>query len=103
MKTNFSEVTGRGLVGNREERMNRMFSFAWNVSVCSQSVHSDLLTRELFLVLQNSAQILLSGTDTARCSQKFMFSSSWSIQLFYISQPPVLVGVAMCLMSTHGI
>lgn len=70
-----------------------MFSFAWTVSMYSQSAPSGLLTSELFLVLQNSAQILLPGTDTASCLQKFMLSSSsWSTQLFYISQPPMLVG-----------
>ena len=47
-----------------------MFSFAWTVSMYSQSVPSGLLTSELFVVLQNSARILLPGTDTASCSQK---------------------------------
>lgn len=79
------------LVGNRKERMNRMFSFAWTISMYSQSAPSGLLTSELLLVLQNSAQLLLPGTDTASCSQKFTFSSSsCSTELFYVSQPPVL-------------
>lgn len=47
-----------------------MFSFAWTVSMYSQSAPSGLLTSELFVVLQNSAWILLPGTDTASCSQK---------------------------------
>lgn len=68
-----------------------MFSFAWTVSMYSQSVPSGFLTSELFVVLQNSARILLPGTDTASCSKKIMFSSSsWSTQLFYVSQPPML-------------
>lgn len=68
-----------------------MFSFAWTISMYSQSAPSGLLTSELLLVLQNSAQLLLPGTDTASCSQKFTFSSFFMLyRAIYVSQPPVL-------------